>query len=212
MNRFAGRSFLCIASRAVGLAKTVGSRAVSRATFHCAIRVDHRRSAGPAKSLRSPNGAREILAILLSGPNRPGPSRPDSNKKATPSNKGMAVSKGTHVVSSRTNSSEYSKNPSDNGSNDQEKRPPNSTNSRSYADDLEARREATRREEQAFVEASSDLDKLLADLDMSGNNVETAEEIIEQMSPDDLDADDERARVAEELSLTASTLIPDICH
>jgi hypothetical protein len=116
----------------------------------------------------------------------------------------MAVSKGKHVGSSRTDYSQYSKNPPDRGSEDPENLPSKAlaiqivTNPRSYTDDLEARREATRREKQAFVEASSDLDKLLADLDMSGNNVETAEEIIEQTSPDDLDADDERARVAEE--------------
>jgi hypothetical protein len=124
----------------------------------------------------------------------------------------MAVSKGKHVDSSRTSHSHYSKNPSDLGREDQEKQTEtidrqNSSNSHSYLDELEAMREAARREEQAFVEAQrrsrpiepaepappedhpdyADLDALLADLDMSGTNVETAEEVIAEMSPDDLD-------------------------
>jgi hypothetical protein len=128
----------------------------------------------------------------------------------------MAISKGKHVGSSRTNHSHYSENSSDRESNDQEKRPSqtlatqNNTHSPSYVDDLQQGRiEAARREEQAFVDAqraslveqsdpvspadpgnqivtSDDLDALLADFDMNPTP-ETAEEVIEAMSADDLE-------------------------
>jgi hypothetical protein len=129
------------------------------------------------------------------------------------------------VVSTRTAHPHYSRNPSDLGSEDQKKRPlgtldlQNGTNSNSCSDDLEFGIDTARAEEQTFSDAPpveqsapvlppidtdnqavrpGDLDELLADLDMSGANVETAEEVIAEMSPDDLDANDERARVAEE--------------
>jgi hypothetical protein len=139
----------------------------------------------------------------------------------------MAISKGKHVVSSRTNYSHYSKNSSDLGCEGQEKRPAealdpqNSTNSTSSSKDQDFGINADRLEQtvpdapgsrpaeqsaQVVLPTDTDsqavrpgdLDELLADLDMSGANVETAEEVIAEMSPDDLDADDERVRVADE--------------
>jgi hypothetical protein len=126
----------------------------------------------------------------LSGPNRPGPSRPDTNKKAIPSRKGMASSKGKHVVSSRTAHPHYSKNSSDLGAGDQEIRPSqtlatqNSTHSHSHVDDLNAQIEAPRTEERTSQDA---LPKSLPDKQC------------ESVRPDNRDhGDDERVRGAEE--------------
>jgi hypothetical protein len=172
-------------------------------------------------------GVREILAILPSGPYRPWPSRPHTNKRPYPLARAWPFSNGKHVGSSRTDYSHYSRNPSDLGSEDQEKRPPgtfdiqNGTDSSSCSDDLEVGIDTARWEQQTVPDAPrllpvercapvlpvdpdsqlvapGDLDELLADLDMSGANVETAEEVIAEMSPDDLDADEEHVRVAEE--------------
>jgi hypothetical protein len=133
----------------------------------------------------------------------------------------MAISKGKHVDSSRTDCTHYnSKNSSDLGSDGRENRLSrvlnlqNSTNSSACRDDLKARIEVAQPEQQAVADAppdpleqrdsaqldGADIDALLADLDMDPP-VETHLEVIESMTAADLDAAHERARVAEEARL-----------
>ena len=168
-----------------------------------------------------------ILALEI----HPGswPTRPDNNEKAIPSSKGMAISKGKHVDSSRTDYSDYSKNLPDFERNGREKRPSqsldiqqstNSPSSPSSADDLQARTEAAQRDEKAILDPAQrsgpagqcdpvrppnnpdDIFALLADLDMDAlAGTETTAEVIAEMTAEDLDAADERARAAEEARL-----------